>query len=69
MKDRDRGQGLGSFFEARDSRFVYGCRKNLADTAVSGEDDDWGKCRLQGTVEVSEALDIEHVHLCGVGVI
>ena len=48
---------------------MYGCRKNLADTAVSGEDDDWGKCRLQGTVEVSEALDIEHVHLCGVGVI
>jgi len=34
---------------------------DLADTSVSGEDDDGGKVALKSSVHVGEALDIEHV--------
>jgi hypothetical protein len=34
-----------------------------ADAAVRGEDDDGGERRLEGAVQVGEALDVEHVHL------
>lgn len=36
---------------------------HFAATAVRGEDDDRGQGRLQGAVEVREALHVQHVHL------
>jgi hypothetical protein len=36
---------------------------DLANTSVGGEDDDWSEIGLKGSIEVSEALNIKHVHL------
>ena len=37
---------------------------DLGLAAVGGEDDDGGDGGLEGAVEVSEALNVQHVHLC-----
>ena len=44
-------------------RGAHVCALNLADTSVSGEDDDGRQVALKSSVHISEALDIEHVHL------
>lgn len=35
----------------------------LADASVGGKDDNGRQAAFQGSVEVGEALDVQHVHL------
>ena len=39
------------------------CAFDDAFAAIRGEDDDWGDRGLESPVQVSEALDVQHVNL------
>lgn len=44
-------------------RSLMACCAHLADAPVGGEDDNGRQAALQRSVEVGEALDVQHVHL------
>ncbi len=39
------------------------CPTNCAHASVGCQDDDWGQSGLQGSVQESETLDVQHMHL------